>query len=46
MIPFGGRLHTSIKTQAASPQAFLFSKIAEASFAGSENKKPTKIRGF
>jgi hypothetical protein len=46
MIPFGGRLHTSIKTQAASPQAFLFSKLAEASFARSENKKPTKIRGF
>jgi len=46
MIPFGGRLHTSIKTQAASPQGFLFSKLAEASFAGSENKKPTKIRGF
>jgi hypothetical protein len=46
MIPFGGRLHTSIKTQAAPPQAFLFSKLAEASFARSENKKPTKIRGF
>jgi hypothetical protein len=44
--PFWGWLHTSIKTQAASPQAFLFSKLAEASFARSENKKPTKIRGF
>jgi hypothetical protein len=44
--PFLGRLHTSIKTQAASPQVFLFSKLAEAIFARSENKKPTKIRGF
>jgi hypothetical protein len=44
--PFWGRLHTSNKTQAASPHAFLFSKLAEASFARSENKKPTKIRGF
>jgi hypothetical protein len=45
--PFwGGWLHTSIKTQAASPQAFLFSKLAEASFARSENKKPTIIRGL
>ncbi len=44
--PFWGKLHTMIKTQAASPQAFLSSKLAEASFARSENKKPTKIRGF
>jgi hypothetical protein len=36
----------NIKTQAASLQVFLFPKIAEASFAHSENKKPTKIRGF
>jgi len=46
MIPFGGMLHISLKIQAASPQVFLFSKLAEASFARSENKKPTKIRGF
>jgi hypothetical protein len=39
-------LHISLKIQAASPQVFLFSKLAEASFARSENKKPTKIRGF
>ena len=46
MIPFGGMLQTSLKTQAASPQAFLLPKLAEASFARSDNKKPTKIRGF
>jgi hypothetical protein len=46
MIPFWGMLHTLLKIQAASPQVFLFSKLAEASFARSENKKPTKIRGF
>ena len=39
-------VHTSIKTHAGSPQVFLFSKLAEASFASSANKKPTKIRGF
>jgi hypothetical protein len=46
MIPFWGMLHTALKIQAASPQVFLFSKLAEASFTRLENKKPTKIRGF
>jgi hypothetical protein len=45
MIPFGGN-SDKFKTQAASPQVFLLSKLAEASFARLENKKPTSIRGF
>jgi hypothetical protein len=44
--PFWVMLHTLLKIPAASPQVFLFPKLAEASFARSENKKPTKIRGF
>lgn len=46
MIPLGGGASDELKTHAASPQAFLLSKLAEASFARSDNKKPTKIRGF
>jgi hypothetical protein len=43
--PFWGN-SDKIKTQAASPQVFLLPKLAEASFARLENKKPTNIRGF
>jgi hypothetical protein len=45
MIPLG-ELQTSLKTHAASPQVFLLPKLAEASFARSDNKKPTIIRGL
>ena len=45
MIPLGGA-SDELKNQAAVPQAFLLPKLAEASFARSDNKKPTKFRGF
>jgi hypothetical protein len=45
MIPLGGA-SDELKTHAASPQVFLLPKLAEASFARSDNKKPTIIRGL
>jgi hypothetical protein len=44
--PFWGEAAYFDQNPGGFAAGFLFSKLAEASFARSENKKPTKIRGF